>query len=88
MKAVVYFETGDSSVLQLVDRDVPEPGSGQVRVRMVRSAVNPTDWKSRSGRSDTGSRAARVANQDGAGVVDALGDGVDPERAGQRVWIW
>ena len=49
MRAVVYRETGPSSVLQLVDREVPEPGPGEVRVRLVRAGVNPTDWKFRAG---------------------------------------
>lgn len=43
MKSVVYSRTGDPSVLQLVDRDLTEPGPGEVRVRIVVSGVNPTD---------------------------------------------
>jgi NADPH:quinone reductase len=46
MRSVVYSRTGDPSVLRLVDRDVIEPGPGEVRVRVVVSGVNPTDWKS------------------------------------------
>lgn len=90
MKAVVYSQAGDSGVLQVVERDVPEPGPGQVRVRIVRSAVNPTDWKSRSGGGSATPMdgADQVPHQDGAGVVDAVGHGVDPGRTGQRVWIW
>ena len=49
MRAIVYSKQGPSSVLQLAERPVPEPGPGQVRVRMVRAGVNPTDWKSRAG---------------------------------------
>ena len=52
MRAVVYRETGPSSVLELVERDLPEPGPGEVRVRLVRAGVNPTDWKFRSRRRD------------------------------------
>ena len=52
MRSVVYSRTGDPSVLQLVDRDVIEPGPGEVRVRIVVSGVNPTDWKSRLGSGD------------------------------------
>ena len=47
MRAVVFTEPGPSSVLTLVDRDLPEPGPGEVRVRLVRAGVNPTDWKRR-----------------------------------------
>ncbi|HEY3873469.1 MAG TPA: hypothetical protein VGM10_34245 [Actinocrinis sp.] len=49
MKAIVYRENGGPDVLRLVDRDLPEPGSGEVRVRVAVSGVNPTDWQARSG---------------------------------------
>jgi len=90
MKAAIYTETGDSGVLQVVERAVPEPGPGQVRVRVFRSAVNPTDWKSRSGGGSALplDASGQVPHQDGAGVIDAAGDGVGPERVGERVWIW
>ena len=51
MKAITYSQTGDSSVLHLQDREVPDPDAGQVRVRIVLSGVNPTDWKHRVGDS-------------------------------------
>ena len=44
MRAIVYAQTGDSSVFELVERDLPEPGPGEVRVKVVVSGVNPTDW--------------------------------------------
>ena len=47
MRAVVYSELGDSSVLEVVERDLPTPHWGQVRVRLVVAGVNPTDWKLR-----------------------------------------
>ncbi|GAP56837.1 alcohol dehydrogenase, partial [Arthrobacter sp. Hiyo6] len=49
MKAIVYRATGDPSVLELVEREIRDPGRGEVRVRIMVSAVNPTDWKSRRG---------------------------------------
>jgi NADPH2:quinone reductase len=85
MRAVVYRETGPSSVLQVVERDVPEPGPGEVRVRLVRAGVNPTDWKFRAGMMSGYDEV--TPGQDGAGVVDALGDGVDTLRVGDRVWL-
>lgn len=85
MKAVVYRETGPSSVLEVVDRDVPEPGPGEVRVRVVRSGVNPTDWKFRAAMMSGYDEV--VPGQDGAGVVDAVGDGVTGFAAGDRVWL-
>jgi len=90
MKSVVYSHTGDPSVLRLVDREVSEPGPGEVRVRVVVSGVNPTDWKSRLG---SGGGAAPpfpevTPNQDGAGVIDALGEGVADLAVGDRVWVY
>ncbi|MGA8210717.1 MAG: NADPH:quinone reductase [Nocardioidaceae bacterium] len=89
MRAVVYSETGPPSVLRLVERQVPEPGPGQVRVRVVRSGVNPTDWKVRQGATGGGVPAfpEMVPNQDGAGVVDAVGAGVERFAVGDRVWV-
>ena len=90
MKSVVYSRTGDPSVLRLVDRDVTEPGPGEVRVRVVVSGVNPTDWKSRLGSGDGAAPPFPevTPNQDGAGVVDALGEGVVDVSVGDRVWVY
>jgi NADPH:quinone reductase len=89
MRAVVYSQAGEPDVLRLVDRPLSEPGPGEVRVRMSVSGVNPTDWKARRG-SAAGEPVdpAAVPNQDGAGTVDAVGEGVDPSRVGERVWLW
>jgi NADPH2:quinone reductase len=89
MRAIEYSVTGDPDVLQLVDRPLPEPGPGEVRVQVLRSGVNPTDWKSRRG-SEPGSAVdpAQVPNQDGAGIVDAVGQGVEAALVGLRVWVW
>lgn len=89
MRAITYTRTGGPEVLTLVDRPEPAPGTGEVRVRVHRSGVNPTDWKSRTGASPgTPVEPAQVPHQDGAGVVDAVGDGVDAALVGRRVWIW
>lgn len=88
-RAVVYEHNGGPEVLRVVSRPVPDPGPGEVRVRVHRSGVNPTDWKSRLGSGD--SRRVdppQVPNQDGSGVVDALGTGVDAGWLGRRVWLW
>jgi NADPH:quinone reductase len=88
MRAVVYAETGPSSVLQLVERDLPEPGPGEVRVRLVRAGVNPTDWKQRAGGTYAASPYAEITpGQDGAGTIDALGHGVSGAAVGDRVWL-
>jgi len=89
VRAIQYSLTGDPDVLTLVDVPVPDPGPGQVRVRVHRSGVNPTDWKTRRG-SSAGAAVdpPQVPNQDGSGVVDAVGQGVEVSLLGQRVWIW
>ncbi|GAA4569407.1 NADPH:quinone reductase [Micromonospora coerulea] len=86
MRSIVYEQSGDASVLQLVDRPVPEPGRGEVLVRMAVSGVNPTDWKAR--RAWPLPAGWQIPGQDGAGVVEAVGEGVDQILIGARVWIW
>src|SRR6478735_8723694 len=85
MRAVVYTETGDSSVLEVVEREAADPGPGEVRVRLVRAGVNPTDWKFRAGMMSGHDEVA--PGQDGAGVVDEVGDGVTNVAVGDRVWL-
>jgi NADPH2:quinone reductase len=84
--AVVYDRRGGPQVLRLARRAVAQPGPGQVRVRVLVSGVNPTDWKARSGEGAL--EREQVPNQDGAGVIDAVGAQVDAGRVGQRVWLW
>ncbi|MFQ1000714.1 NADPH:quinone reductase [Modestobacter sp. SSW1-42] len=86
MRAITYTQPGGTDVLQLVDRETPEPGPGEVLVRLAFSGVNPTDWKSRSGTQP--GPGGQVPDQDGAGTVEAVGQGVDPVLVGERVWIW
>jgi NADPH:quinone reductase len=89
MRAIEYARTGDPDVLTLVDRPVPEPGPGEVRVRVHRSGVNPTDWKTRRGAGPgTVVDPPQVPDQDGSGVVDAVGQGVEAALRGLRVWVW
>lgn len=88
MKAITYTQPGDSSVLSLVERPLPEPGPGEVRVRITVSGVNPTDWKARESAGRTLPFDEITPNQDGAGIVDAVGPGVENLSAGQRVWVY
>ncbi len=89
MRAIEYSQTGDPDVLRLVDREVPEPGPGEVRVRVHRSGVNPTDWKTRRGnRPGDTVDPPQVPDQDGSGAVDAVGQGVEESLTGLRVWVW
>ncbi|HEU5003785.1 MAG TPA: NADPH:quinone reductase [Actinomycetota bacterium] len=90
MKAIVYSRTGGPEVLQLAERPVPDPGPGEVLVRVAVSGVNPTDWKVRRGSApDQPTPFPEVVpNQDGAGVIEAVGPGVPEGRVGERVWLW
>ena len=88
MKAVVYSEAGDPEVLRLVERPVPDPASGEVRVRVRVSGVNPTDWKARRAGGGRVAFPEYVPNQDGAGVIDSVGEGVPAARVGEPVWLW
>ncbi|MGC9222061.1 MAG: NADPH:quinone reductase [Solirubrobacteraceae bacterium] len=88
MRAATYGQPGPDTTLTVRDLPTPEPGPGEVRVRVAISGVNPTDWKSRVRVGAPMSGPFQVPNQDGAGTIDAVGDGVAHERVGQRVWLY
>ena len=89
MRAVFYDRQGPAAeVLQLGELPDPDPGPGEVRVRVRYSGVNPGDTKKRAGYFGSSMPYPRVVpHSDGAGVVDRVGEGVDPDRVGQRVWV-
>jgi len=89
MRAIIYERTGGPEVLALVDKPMTSPGPGELRVQIHRSGVNPTDWKSRRGSGDGAEvTPAQVPHHDGAGIVDAVGEGVEEAWHGLRVWVW
>ena len=90
MLAARYATQGpDAGQIRIVDLPVPQPGPGEVLVRVEVSGVNPTDWKSRVGGGlTTGGFEAIVPNQDGAGELEAVGPGVDGARVGELVWLY
>lgn len=90
MRAVTYDRTGPAEeVLELTEVDTPAPGAGEVRIALSWSGVNPSDVKTRAGaRTRTLPFPRIIPHSDGAGVIDAVGEGVDPARIGQRVWTW
>jgi NADPH2:quinone reductase len=87
MKAAWYTQNGEADdVMQVGDLPTPSPQVGEVLVRLASSGVNPSDVKSRRARPLTDPLA--VPHSDGAGVIEAVGEGVPAGRLGQRVWIW
>ena len=90
MLAAWYERPGPAAeVLQVGEMATPEPGPGEVRVRVAVSGINPGDTKKRADWVGYGMPFARVVpHSDGAGVIDAVGAGVDGARIGCRVWVF
>jgi NADPH2:quinone reductase len=90
MRAAWYDEPGPAAeVLRVGDLPAPEPGPGEVRVRLHFSGINPGDTKKRIDRFGLGMPFPRVVpHSDGSGVVESVGEGVDAGRVGQRVWLY
>ena len=91
MRAVWYERKGaPHDVLVVGELPEPQAGPGEVRVRVVVSGLNPSDTKGRGGwRGMTAMPFPRIIpHQDGAGVIDQVGAGVDAKRIGERVWIY
>ena len=88
MKAVWYEQNGDADILEYGVMEDPQPGPGEVRVQVVTSGVNPSDWKRRQGLTNKIEFPRIIPNQDGAGVIDAVGSGVGQTRVGERVWLF
>jgi NADPH2:quinone reductase len=89
MRAASYEANGPAAqVLRLSDLPTPEPGAGEVRVRLATSGVNPSDVKSREGRTRKIAFPRVIPHSDGPGVIDQVGSGVPASRAGERVWVW
>ncbi len=89
MKAYWYEKAGAAAeVMQFGEIETPRPGAGEVRVKIAVSAINPTDWKRRRVGRELGRFQRIIPNNDGSGVIDEVGAGVDASRLGERVWIF
>jgi NADPH:quinone reductase len=88
--AAWYDRQGPAAeVLQVGDLPDPEPGPGEVRVRLRFSGINPGDTKKRDRWQGAVMSFPRIIpHSDGAGVIDAVGEGVESNRIGQRVWTY
>ncbi|MGW4766361.1 alcohol dehydrogenase catalytic domain-containing protein, partial [Streptomyces pseudogriseolus] len=90
MKAIVFDTFGGTEVLHETEIDIPQPGPGQVRVRVRAVGVNPVDGKIRSGVMEAifPTTLPAVPGGEIAGVVDAVGEGVDRLKVGDEVLGW
>ncbi|WP_270728116.1 NADPH:quinone reductase [Shimia sp. Alg240-R146] len=92
MKAVTWRAFGPARDVVLVeDLATPVAGQGEVLVRVAFSGVNPSDCKARGGSRPGVTKPpfdVIVPHSDGAGVIEAVGEGVDAARIGERVWLW
>ena len=88
MRAAWYERQGPAhEVLQVGEMGAPEPGPGEIRLAVRASGVNPGEVKKRGDTFGQGMPYPRVIpHSDGAGLIDAVGPGVSPERLGERVW--
>jgi len=87
MRAAFYEAVGPArEVLRVGEVETPNPGAGEVRVRVRTSGVNPSDVKSRGLRKLLFPRV--IPHSDGAGEIEAVGAGVPASRVGERVWLW
>src|SRR6201985_2244772 len=86
MRAVVITKHGPPSVLKLQDRpDPPPPSAGQVRISVRAAGVNFADHLARVGLYPEAPKVPSVVGYEVAGTIEAVGDGVDPARIGERV---
>ena len=85
MRAAFYTRKGPAAeVLEVGEVDTPSPGPGEVRVRVAASGVKPSDVKRRQGAEPE--FPVIIPHSDGAGEIDAVGEGVSESRIGERVW--
>ncbi len=89
MRAAFYEKNGAArDVLSVAEVETPKPGPGEVRVRLKTSGVNPSDVKGREGRTRKIAFPRVIPHSDGAGEIEAVGEGVPASRKGERVWLW
>jgi NADPH2:quinone reductase len=89
MKAAYYESVGPAAeVIRVGEKPTPQPAPGEVRIRVRASGVNPSDVKSRAGSRGPLAYPCVIPHSDGAGVIDAVGSGVNASRIGERVWTW
>lgn len=89
MKAIYNTSRGEAAdTLVMLDADKPTPGPGEVLVKIATSGLNPSDIKVRSGAQGPMIADRVQIHNDGAGTIEAVGEGVSEARIGQRVWLY
>lgn len=89
MKAAWYENTGEpQEVLQVGEMDIPKPKADEVLVRLYASGINPVDIKRRSGNYKGQGYTCIIPHDDGAGIIEAVGEEVDSTRIKERVWVY
>jgi NADPH:quinone reductase len=91
MKAAWFDRKGTGpEIFEVGDLPTPQPGNGEVRVKLAFAGINPSDYKRRDPRRN-GERmeyARIISGMDGAGTIDEIGPGVDASHRGERVWVY
>ncbi|HET9400087.1 MAG TPA: alcohol dehydrogenase catalytic domain-containing protein, partial [Candidatus Acidoferrales bacterium] len=87
MKAIVVSEFGGPEVMRLADLPVPKAAAGQVLVQIKAAGVNPADTYIRTGTYARKPNLPYTPGIDGAGIVEANGDGVKQFKKGDRVYL-
>ena len=88
MRAAWYDRQGEPDVLEVGRLDRPQPEPGEVLVKISASGVNPSDTYGRRGSQAPMAFPRVIPHQDGAGTIEAVGQGVSPDRVGERVWVY
>ncbi len=89
MRAVWYEGGGPAAeVLQIGELEPPQPGEGEVRVKVAYSSVNPFDIKKRVHGAELAYWDRVVPHVDGSGEIESVGGGVSESRVGERVWLF
>ena len=89
MRAAYYERNGSArDVLYVGEVETPQPARNEVRVRLHTSGVNPSDVKNRAGLTRKIAFPRVIPHSDGAGEIEAVGEGVPACRIGERVWVW
>lgn len=87
MKAIIVSSFGDEEVLKYQETETPTPAAGEVRVKIKAAGVNPVETYIRSGHYTALPALPYTPGNDGSGIVDAVGDGVEHLKKGDRVFV-